>query len=303
MTETPIAETKLENTYLKFFKFFIVFMMTLALLAILALLPLAAYNFMQQPIPPTPVREPPTRSITANDLKTFLIDEEKRRIEAEKGVAPSSQQPASAGPVTLLYGEHVLRLYRCSEEFRKNAEQPVDNSSQAEIVQRNERLRASIESRATDRFLGPAWVNAMVEFTCSVLTSPDFAKLKKDKLVGLVVGPTISFHANAWSRIEREKANFRAAEEARVAAETAAEAARVGAARVRGLTMLVAAGSCLAAFLLLALYLIFAKIEFNLRLLHLSSLRYEPPGHRPQSTALGTDRPPIVPAGMLAAQS
>ncbi|HWP12726.1 MAG TPA: hypothetical protein VNN06_12940, partial [Ramlibacter sp.] len=101
-------------------------------------------------------------------------------------------------------------------------------------------------------------------------------KLKKDKLIGTVVDPTIRFHAAAWSRLEGEKADFRQREAQRVAGETASEAMRVAAAKGKALMMLGIAGALLGFFLVLALYLIFAKIEDNLRLIHKGIDRHEP---------------------------
>ena len=269
MSQVAAKNTKLDNLYLKFFKFAVVGLMTLALLSIVVLLPTAAYNYFQTPVSPAPAKAAPERSINQEDLKKLLIDEEKRRQEQEKsGNAPTNKQPVNAPAVTQLFAEQALGLYRCSEEFRTAAQQETDNSTPIEIAARNESQRFNIEKLAENKFRGPNWVTAMVAFTCSVLKNPEMAKLKKDKVVGAVVNPTVNFHARAWAAFEKEKFEFTQSEERRVQLETAAEALRVAAAKARALFILSLAGGAILFFLAMALYLIFAKIEDNLALIH-----------------------------------
>lgn len=269
MLQSTAPKTKLDNLYLKFFKYAVVTLMTLALLSIVFLLPIAAYNYFQTPTPPTPAKAPPERSISVDDLKKFLIDAEKRRLEEEKnGNKPVVQQSVNTVAASQLYAEQVLAVYRCTEEFGRLAEQPSDNSSEAERAGRRERQRDGIERLSENRFRGANWVNAMVTFTCSVLRNPEMAKLKKAESVGQVVGPTIRFHAEAWANIEKEKSEFNEAERIRVSQEILAEEVRVALAKARAVFILSLAGGAFLFFLAMALYLIFAKIEDNLALIH-----------------------------------
>ena len=269
MTETTEQKTKLDNLYLKFFKYAIVSLMTLALLSIIVLLPLAAYNYFQTPLPPAPAKAPPERTISVDDLKKFLIDEEKRRQELEKsGSAPVTKQPVNAPVATQLFKEQQLALYRCAEEFRRLAEIDPDTSTEAEINAQGEKIRADIEHLASHQFRGPNWPAAMVTFACAVLKNPEIVKLTKDKAIGTVVKPAINFHAQAWANIEKSKFDFIQAEEGRVAREVLAEEVRVGIAKARAIFILSLVGGALLFFLVMALYLIFAKIEDNLALIH-----------------------------------
>ena len=267
---TPQVNTRqLDTAYLKFFKYAVLTLMTLALLAAVVMLPMAGYQFFQTPAPPTPAKAPPERAVNLDDLKKFLLDEEKRRLEQEKNGTTPANKPASTAPsVTQLYAEQALALYRCAEDFRALAEQPVDNATDTELSDRRERQRASIESLASNPFRGPSWPDAMVAFTCSVLKNTEFARLKREKLIGSVVNPTIRFHANAWASIEQAKAEFRQQEAARVKGEIAAEDARVFAAKARAVMLLSAVGGAILFFLVMALYLIFARIEINLGWIH-----------------------------------
>ena len=114
----------------------------------------------------------------------------------------------------------------------------------------------------------------MVDFACSVMKSPEIAKLRQDGLISGVVNTTIQFHAQAWATIEEEKFNFRQAEERRVQGEIAAEAARVAVAKAKAMMLLSLAGGAILLFMVMALYLIFAKIEDNLALIHGAIVRH-----------------------------
>lgn len=269
MSSVAPKNAKLDRLYLKFFKIAVVGLMTLALLSIVVLLPMAAYQYFQKPLPPTPAKAPPERAITVEDLKKFLIEEERRRQEQEKSGTGAVSRPTSSGPVvSLLFLEQASAIYRCSEEFRTIAKQPNDNSTQVELAARNEALRANIEKLADHGYRGASWVSTMVDFTCAVLRNVEIAKLKEDKAIGSVVSPAINFHARVWADIQQEKAEFRQTEDRRVQGEIAAEATRVAEAKARALFLLSAAGGAVLFFLLMALYLIFAKIEDNLALIH-----------------------------------
>lgn len=268
MTQQLNQEKRLENVYLKAFKYGIVGLMTLALLAIIVLVSMAGYQYAQTPLPPAPAKEPPQTVISLEDLKNALLEEEKRRKELEKnGGAPKDQAPAPAQR-TQRYAEDVLSLYRCAEEFARLAQQPIEAAAEAVHAQRREDLRQSIERMARGEFRSDPWVKAMTAFACTVLRDPVIAKLKRDAAIGSVVGPTIQFHGNVWTKIERDKDAFRRAEADRVRGEIATEAARIAAAKAKAVLMLTAAGALIALLFMLALYLIFAKMEDNLRLIH-----------------------------------
>lgn len=266
MSQTNSDDRKLDSLYLKLFKYVVVGLMTLALLAIVVLVPMAAIQFFQAPQAVAPAAAPPQKAVDLEDFKNYLIREEKRRLEQEKngGVAVGSKQAVSAPVVSSLYAEHSLAIQRCSEKFRENAHLEVSNASETELSQAREAQRVNIERLASNQFLGPSWPDAMQSFVCGVLTNPVIAKLRQDNLIGTVVSPAIQFHAAAWAAIERDKAEFVAKEEARVRRQEEAEALRVAAAKATAIIYLGAAGSAFVFFMLMALYLIFAKIEDNL---------------------------------------
>ncbi len=280
---SPNAAT-LDKLYLRFFKYAVVGLMTLALLAVVVMLPMAAYQYFQTPLPPTPAKAAPQRAVNLEDLKKFLIDEEKRRKEQEKGGNAPVDNGASAAPTAAqIYAEQATALYVCSEEFRKLAQQPVGTATTAELDEQWKKRRAWIEQMAENRFRGPSWPKALVTFACDVLKNPEIAQLKKDGLIGTVVSPTLLFHARAWANIEEEKFNFDQGEKQRVQGEIAAEAARVAIAKAKAMFLLSLAGGAILFFLIMALYLIFAKIEDNLALIHLAIVGRTVPAAAPVS--------------------
>lgn len=275
-SQSNAQAASLDKVYLRFFKYAVLALMSLALIAVLVMLPMAAYQYFQTPAPPAPARPAPEKVISIDDLKKFLLDEEKRRKEQEKnGGAPAPKQSVSNASPSSLYAEHAVALQRCADEFRVLAEQATDPSTETQIAERREQQRANIENLANHQFRGANWVNAMVSFTCSVLKNPEIAKLKKESAIGAVFNPTIRFHAHAWATVEKEKADFRQGEENRVARENASEEARVAIAKAKAIALLSIAGSAMLVFLVLALYLIFAKIEENLGLIN-ASLKARP---------------------------
>jgi hypothetical protein len=264
------TDSALEAIYLKFFKYTVVALMTIALATIAVLIPLAAINFMQSPTPPEPAKKAPTQTINIEDLKNFLIQEEKKRQDAIKnGGKPEQENNVPTKSVSLQYMEQVLKLYRCSSQFATSTGVNIDLPD-AEIARNNESLRSNIEQRAAHPLLRDAWVNAMTEFGCAVFSDPTVIQLKLESKIGSVFIPLIRFHAAAWQRIEQAKLDFDNAEKNRIANQMADEIARVGEAKLKATMFFSIAAGAFGFFLFMALYLIFARIEGNLRLIYQS---------------------------------
>ena len=77
--------------------------------------------------------------------------------------------------------------------------------------------------------------------------------------------PVLNFHMHAWDDIQQAKVDFEQAERDRVEAERLQEQARIAEARANAVFSATAAGAAFGVFMLLALYLLGAKIELNLR--------------------------------------
>lgn len=257
---TPVKS--IEELFLKIFKVTVLLVMAMALLAIVVLLATAAYQNSQAPKEPAPAQKAPVREIGMEDLKRFLIEKEKR--DSNKGEA-AKQQPAGR-PTSLRFQEEATVLYRCLGEFGKKVDAEVADVNDAVNAQRLQDLRGNIERWADGSSLrGEPWVKTVVAFTCMALADNGIVQLKKEQKVKSVFYPVIEFHIGAWDAIQAEKVKFEQREENRVTSERGAESRRVAEAKAFAITCAIAAASAFGLFMMLALYLLAAKIENDLR--------------------------------------
>jgi hypothetical protein len=97
-------------------------------------------------------------------------------------------------------------------------------------------------------------VSDLVSFSCSALQSNEIVKLRKgNKVQGVFLG-ILNYHVNAWDRIllERQEANLK-------------ENARILKDREKAFHTIQLSAALFFIFMVLAFYLIFAKIELSLR--------------------------------------
>lgn len=263
------ASSALEESYLRIVKWIVVALMSLALVAVAVAIPYALFQYTQTPKPAAPAQSAPTKSIGASDLKNFLQEEERKRQEQERrakelGAAAPYSVPASQTTMVLRFMNEANDLMACTDEFRRLADIPSVPKTEAQKLEDLNRLRNEIEQLSRDSTRGDRWVAEMSAFVCHLLREPELAQLRKDGKVTQVFYPAIQFHAAAWTRIANERAAFDHKEQARVDADEAAELARVGAAKVKAMAAMGVAGAAFLAFMVMALYLIFARIERNL---------------------------------------
>ena len=257
---TPVKS--IEELFLKIFKVTVLLIMAMTLFAIVVLVATAAYQSSKSPKEPAPAQTAPVREIGLDDLKKFLI--EKARRDSNKGEA-TKQQPTGR-PTTLRFQEEATALYRCLGEFGKIVEPEVVDVNDAVNAQRLQELRWNIERWADGSSLrGEPWVKSMAAFTCMALANNGIIELKKEQKVKSVFYPVIEFHIGAWDAIQSEKVAFDQREENRVTSERSAEALRVAEAKALVITCSIAAAGTFALFMVLALYLLAAKIENDLR--------------------------------------
>lgn len=257
----------LEELFLKIFKMTVLFVMGAALLAMLVLVVTAAYQFSQSPKEPAPAQKAVVKEIKLEDLKQFLIEKEKR----DSGKGGAAEQPVVGSTISLRYQEDATVLFRCASEFGKEVGVEFQNVNDAVNAQTLQQIRGYLESSANGSTLrGEPWVKAVASFTCTALADKSIIALKKEEKVKNVFFPIMSFHLQAWDFNQAEKVKFDQGEENRVASERAAEALRVAAAKALAVICLSAAAGAFGLFMLLALYLLAAKIENDLREINVS---------------------------------
>jgi hypothetical protein len=254
--------TQVEELFLKIFKVTVLFIMGLALVSVVGLLIFAAVQYTQKPVEPAPAQKAPVKEIKIDGLKNYLIE----RGKAENSRNDPNKQSVQEKTLSLRYLEQATQLFRLAEEFGRKVGVDVDNRNDTEKSQDLERLRLFMERYAdASNLRGEAWVRSMIEFSNKAFEDAQLIELKKENKIKSVVYGLIDYHVQAWDAIETERRNFEQNEENRVATQRTAEALRVGVAKATAITSLAAAGAIFVGFLLLALYLIAAKIETNLR--------------------------------------
>lgn len=259
-----MPEKNIEELFLKIFKFVILSVMGLALIAIPLLLASAAFQFLQSPNEPSPARKAPIKEngIHLDNLKQWLIEQEKA-----KGAEPVSRRPVAMSQTTVEFLSEAQTLYECSLRFAQAVGAEIPGSAD-----NNEKSKQTIDLRSRldyfariQEWRGEPWVKAVVAFGCSAMSDSDVIAMKRDGKIPLILGPLINFHLMAWDKVEIEKRQFEQAELNRVQLERSAETARVAVAKANGVAQFIAALASFGVFMALAIYLIFSKVETNLR--------------------------------------
>ena len=268
---------KMEEFFLKIAKVAILFAMTLGLLGALGLAIAAFFQYSKTPVEPLPARKAPEKEISIE--KELSMDELLKSLEPkkdeEKPRVSKPDEKVSKEVPTLLYMEEITKLYRCTVGFAKAVKAELEDSSGDSS--KIETLRARMEQVANQADRGQPYVTSAVTFACAALVHPEVIKMRTDGRVTSVVYPTLTFHLVKWDAIQTkirelkaEKQEFENNEIRRIASERSAEQARIVEAKAVSLTYISAAGAAFIAFMLLALYLLGAKIESDLRDLNAS---------------------------------
>lgn len=254
---------RIEELFLKIFKVVILVVMGLGLVLAIGLSLYSASLYFQTPKKPAPAKAAPAEEVSVEKLLKQLKPEEPAKQEEKQAPA---EPPKGQAPQALKYLEEVTALYRCSIEFAKAVGAQVDETDAAAASRTTEEYRGQLETLAdANELRGEAYVKDAVKFTCAVLKNPQIIALRKENKVSGVFLKILNFHLREWDRIQLDKVKFERQEEIRIAKEEDEEDARVMEAKILAITMIAAAGIAFAVFMIIALYLIFAKIETNLR--------------------------------------
>jgi hypothetical protein len=250
---------QIEELFLKLFKVTVLIAMGLCLLAVIGLAINVAYQSTKRPVEPEPAQKAPQKDVSLDELKKLLEKQAQPKEAVESPTRPKPMAPS------LRYLEEVTRLYRCSLEFGKNIGAEIEEQDNARAAENLENLRAQIENFATDPRRGERWVKSVTDFTCTALADPAIIAMRKEKKISSVFYPILNFHKDTWDAIQNEIAAFEQAERNRIDAERQAEQERIAQARADAINSAIAAGIAFGTFMLLAIYLLLAKVETNMR--------------------------------------
>lgn len=255
-----------EEFFLKIVKHAILGLMGLALIAIPILLIYGGTNFMSQPKEPEPAKSAPPKEVTTDGLKQYLLDLQKRQEEVEK-FDPTKKKASELDQPPAIYLVEAVRILECSQTFAVAVDALIDaNSNSRTTTDKAVEIRGGLEAEAGKPERGASFVTSHVAFLCKALVDPAVIAFKKgDKFKVAVVRAIRSYHEFAWDKIVSDRKEFESDEASRVTRARASEAVRIAADRAKAMTALTAAAGAFAAFMLLAIYLILAKIETNMR--------------------------------------
>ena len=243
MTKT----NSLEDLFLNIFKFFIMLMMGIAILAAPAMLIGAAYMAFQEPAKPPAVHDILLKNLSVEQLKLDLIEAEKTK----KPPVDNQSSNTTTNRSFLKYSEQAIALLRCANSFSIAAGIEIAQSTNAQEL---EDLRSALDRLASSETRGLQFVDSLVTFGCQVLKDSNIVSLKKSGDIGSVIGPTVKFFDRAWDKAEdaRNKSIER-------------ENVRVIEAKALAVSLVIGAGALFVVFLILAIYLIIARIELHIK--------------------------------------
>jgi hypothetical protein len=257
----------LEEALLKLFRVAMLTFMILALVVVVVAASVGVHQLTQTAKAADPIKAAPQRQLTVEDLKAALRDQIKADEEEQRQKKKGETSSTSTGsvPPSLRYLEDTTTLYRCSQEFARKVGAEIEDEGNSAANQRLESLRARIEELAANSTRGDAWVKSAIGFTCQILSDAEIIGWVKDQKLKGVVFTTLNLHIRLWDKLVNDRTEYEAAEKRRYEAEEAAEQARVAVARALGVSLLTASGIAFGVFMILAFYLLFSKIERNLR--------------------------------------
>ncbi len=248
-------ETRVEELFLRIFKWVLLAVMALSLVGALALGAMALGNWLKSD--PSSASEPrsATGQIKFDDyLKSLDGDKAEPKPQEKDDAAPEVPQKGS-------YNRQAEAIIACTKDSLKAThpelfeQQDWDSILKREIEWLNERGDAD--------GWGEVWANERRDFICAGAKSkPLQALIKSGKVPALqenfLHDELGNFHSKAWGK-------FLESEQSRISEEEATKAREALEAAAKLTGQATAAAIAFGLFMLIALYLIFAKIETNLR--------------------------------------
>lgn len=250
-----------EEFFLRIFKIIILIVMGVSLIISMGGLIYSAIQYSQSPKDPAPAKTAPRETV---DMKEFIEQlkpkkaQEQPREETEEKKEES--KPEKETPPKYL--NEAKKVVDCINQSNK----PIGRELTAgQIENLTEAIRQFYESRALAPRRGDEWVQDSAKFLCDVYSNEAVAALRKSNPDLGIINSATGYHTRQWDDIQQRIAEFNQEEQQRIRSERMAEMERVLAAKAKALDSLIMVGIAFGIFMALALYLIFASIESNLR--------------------------------------
>ncbi len=257
--------SSIEEFFLKVFKIVILVVMSMTLVIAAGALLFSTYQLTQRPIEPEPAKKAKAESVNIEDfinsLKKPEPKEETPPSEDKEAEEPKQSEPAK-------YKEEVNKIIACFRDSNKQSGITGLNTSDEVTEDFRSQLQQVADSNNFDR--GQPFVDDATKIVCQIYLHSKVIEFRKSHKTQEMFYAPLKFHLKAWDELKNKAKLFDQKEQERVAKETANEEMRISLAKENAkLAFIVALGS-LGLFMVIALYLIIAAIESNLRNLSFS---------------------------------
>lgn len=253
---------KIEDLFVKIFR--VVILITMAIALVLSVIAGVAgtVKMMSSERDPVPAAPAPQKGIGVDDFLNSLNPSAPAKPKPE----PEGEDNQEVRKVEAIkYMAEATKIYECGAALTAKVGAQTEAGPE-EVRRAVEYLRSEVQRIASFESRGDEWVTSLATFVCEVTQNSKVVDLAKKGQKVLI--PAINFHVRTWDRFFKERKAHEEREEKRIAKERLKEQLRVAEDKAYGLTALMVAGGAFAAFMVIALYLIFAKIEANLGLIH-----------------------------------
>ena len=262
MSQNKGGLRKTEEAYLQIFKITILVALSVALIGALLMLLVAANDYWASPNQPSPAQsaQPPKMEMQSF-INGFVVSETPQAtpttaVPAEK---PKKQKAAHVVAPAPGLNPWTEKIWGYADQYQKKS--GIGLQLTKEVFVKKMREVGFPPSNVGEDFL-----NSEDAFIKELLETPAVIELGESQpVVTKIIDAALLWHAKEWHRQVMAGKRFEAQEALRVSVFEAKEELRVGAKKAQMAFMLHGALWAFGAFLSLALLLIFAKIETDLR--------------------------------------
>lgn len=208
--------------------------------------------------PATSRASAPVAKFDQNDLIAEIAPKESPKLSASQGSEKDRKAPAEDEQKRKV-DQQISELWKAVEAYQIACGQanPLTKEQFADGIR-----QTNLPTLMTSR--GDAYAASQIEFVKTTLASQQIIDLCKSGKKGIFL-PVMNYHLKQWNKHIQEASDFERDETARIARIEAADAQQVLASQAQGFQKLMVAAYSFAAFIALAMLLVFSRIERNLR--------------------------------------
>lgn len=240
-------KAQIDVVFLNITKWLLLFVMSIAILSTLGFAIFAGISYIDSQPRDVDVQDQPSVPREKEDFITELLRQQNERAP-ERPDDPTGE----ATSANLRYTPQATQVIKCFEEFRRETGETALSQEEARGF-RNE-LERAMEQYSGYGDYGDPFVNALASFMCELLADRRIVRLGAERRLPSIFEPALVYFESSWE-LSVERRNRALAQ----------ESMRALSAKALALTSITIAGISLAIFITLAFYLMFAKMESNLR--------------------------------------